>query len=51
VIRRAIAWCNDNIALAAILLGIALFLLDALVRGIAWSWFGATLPALFLGWH
>lgn len=41
---RLLRWASANVALAAILTGVALFLLDALVRGVAWAWFGAMLP-------
>lgn len=43
---RLLRWVSDNIALAAISLGLALFLLDALVRGIAWSVWGVLLPTI-----
>jgi hypothetical protein len=51
MISRLLTWVEHHVEAAALLAGLALLLLDALVRGIAWSWFGATLPALFLGRH
>lgn len=51
MISRLLTWIEHHVEAAALLTGLALFLLDALVRGIAWSWFGTMLPAFWTGWH
>jgi len=50
-VKALLRWASENVASAAVLTAVVLIVLDAVVRGIAWSYFGVLLPAFSLGWR